>query len=62
MGGEVSTVWFDRNKISPLTAETDSVATACENVSHLIEAEVKNGVPKNRIVIGNFISVNTSLP
>ncbi|XP_041352716.1 lysophospholipase-like protein 1 [Gigantopelta aegis] len=54
MGGAVSTVWFDRDQISPFTAETESLTTACKEVSHLIEAEVKNGIPKNRIVIGGF--------
>lgn len=52
MMGHQSTVWFNRKKISPFVAEDESVNPMCEKISELIDLEIKNGVPFNRIIIG----------
>ena len=53
MLGRPSTVWFDRAQISPhADDDIESVTEACSNLHELIEEEVKNGIPRERIVIG----------
>ncbi|XP_014773447.1 lysophospholipase-like protein 1 isoform X1 [Octopus bimaculoides] len=54
MMGHQSTVWFNRKKISPFVAEDESVIPMCEKISELIDLEIKNGIPFNRIIIGGF--------
>ena len=55
MLGNPSTVWFDRKQISPFVAEDESVPVMCEKLSQLIDLEVKNGIPLNRIIVGKFL-------
>lgn len=54
MMGNPSTVWFDRKQISPFVPEDESVLHMCENLSKLIDLEVQNGIPLNRIIVGGF--------
>ncbi|XKL62393.1 hypothetical protein PGB90_002226 [Kerria lacca] len=51
--GEISNVWFDRLQISPnCTEHLESLNPMCEELKKLIDQEVKEGIPLNRIVIG----------
>ncbi|KAL6081019.1 hypothetical protein STEG23_027852 [Scotinomys teguina] len=55
MKGEPSNVWFDRFKISNDCPEhLESVDGMCQVLTELIDAEVKNGIQKSRILIGGF--------
>ncbi|GAB1607238.1 lysophospholipase-like protein 1 [Argonauta hians] len=54
MMGHQSTVWFNRQKISPFVSEDESIAPMCEKISQLIDLETQNGIPFNRILIGGF--------
>lgn len=48
-----SHVWFDRKSISIDSLESrKSLANSYELVNELIENELKNGIPINRIVVG----------
>ncbi|XKL62390.1 hypothetical protein PGB90_002225 [Kerria lacca] len=50
--GEISNVWFDRLQISPnCTEHLESLNPMCEELKKLIDQEVKEGIPLNRIVI-----------
>ena len=54
MRGALSTVWFDRHKISRDSPEhLESVNAMCGALGRVIEEEVKAGVPKHRMIIGN---------
>ncbi|MEE6522212.1 hypothetical protein FKM82_020648 [Ascaphus truei] len=56
MRGELSTVWFDRHKISIESPEhLDSVDSMCQVLTNLINEEVKMGIMKNRILLGKII-------
>ncbi|KAH0517617.1 Acyl-protein thioesterase 1 [Microtus ochrogaster] len=47
--------WFDIIGLSPDSQEDESgIKQAAENVKALIEQEVKNGIPSNRIILGGF--------
>jgi len=47
--------WFDITGLSPDSQEDEpGIKQAAENVKALIEQEVKNGIPSNRIVLGGF--------
>ncbi|XP_025333529.1 acyl-protein thioesterase 1 isoform X6 [Canis lupus baileyi] len=47
--------WFDIFGLSPDSQEDEpGIKQAAENVKALIEQEVKNGIPSNRIVLGGF--------
>ncbi|KAM4770862.1 lysophospholipase-like protein 1 [Rhinophrynus dorsalis] len=55
MRGAMSTVWFDRYKISADSPEhLDSVDSMCQTLTNLINEEVKAGIQKNRILVGGF--------
>ncbi|KAG4070003.1 hypothetical protein HA402_013663 [Bradysia odoriphaga] len=55
LDGEKSHVWFDRKSISIDALESrKSLASSYELVNELIEAELNNGIPINRIVVGGF--------
>ncbi|XP_033634226.1 lysophospholipase-like protein 1 [Asterias rubens] len=54
-GGALSSVWYDRTRISPNVPEllktTDPV---CEQLGAIIQNEVDGGIDKQRIVLGGF--------
>ena len=53
MRGALSTVWFDRLKISRDCPEhLESIDAMCSTLGSIIEGEVKAGIPKDRVVIG----------
>ncbi|XP_004685298.1 PREDICTED: lysophospholipase-like protein 1 [Condylura cristata] len=55
MKGGVSNVWFDRFKISNDVPEhLESIDLMCQILTDLIDDEVKNGIKKNRILVGGF--------
>ncbi|XP_070578678.1 lysophospholipase-like protein 1 [Ptychodera flava] len=55
MMGHLSTVWFDRRKIANNVPENlDSVDSMADALGQLINAEVSQGIPKERIVVGGF--------
>ncbi|XP_035529155.1 lysophospholipase-like protein 1 [Morone saxatilis] len=55
MRGSLSTVWFDRYKISRDCQEhLESIDTMCTTLGSVIQDEVNAGIPKHRIVIGGF--------
>lgn len=46
-------MWFDRKAIEPSARESrKSMAAIYESVKELVDAEVTNGIPLNRIVVG----------
>ncbi|XP_003965792.1 lysophospholipase-like protein 1 isoform X2 [Takifugu rubripes] len=55
MRGALSTVWFDRYKISRDCPEhLESIDTMCSSLGAVIQEEVKAGIPTHRIIIGGF--------
>lgn len=51
--GAMSTVWFDRYKISNDCPEhIESIDSMCRGLTDVINDEIKNGIAKNRILIG----------
>uniref|UniRef100_A0A3Q3W9R6 palmitoyl-protein hydrolase n=1 Tax=Mola mola TaxID=94237 RepID=A0A3Q3W9R6_MOLML len=55
MRGSLSTVWFDRNKISRDCPEhLESIDAMCSTLGSVIQDEVNIGIPKHRIIIGGF--------
>ncbi|XP_053571019.1 acyl-protein thioesterase 1 [Bombina bombina] len=47
--------WFDIIGLSPDAQEDDAgIKRASENIKAIIDQEVKNGIPSNRIVLGGF--------
>ncbi|XP_029815181.1 acyl-protein thioesterase 1 isoform X1 [Manacus vitellinus] len=47
--------WFDITGLSPDSQEDEAgIKQAAENVKALIDQEVKNGIPSNRIILGGF--------
>ncbi|XP_035293203.1 acyl-protein thioesterase 1-like isoform X1 [Cricetulus griseus] len=47
--------WFDIIGLSPDSHEDESgIKQAAESVKSLIDQEVKNGIPSNRIILGGF--------
>ena len=53
MRGALSTVWFDRNKISPDSPEhRESIDGMCNTLGSIIQDEVNAGIPKHRMLIG----------
>lgn len=58
MKGAFSTVWFDRYKISNECPEhIESIDSMCRGLTDLINDEIKNGIAKNRILIGKTVEV-----
>ncbi|KMQ98311.1 lysophospholipase-like protein 1-like protein [Lasius niger] len=54
-GGMMQNVWFDRMAISNQVPEhVKSIDSMCQNISELIDREVANGIPFNRIILGGF--------
>lgn len=50
--------WFDLMGLSPDAPEDEAgIKKAAENIKALIEHEMKNGIPANRIVLGGFSQV-----
>ncbi|XP_051922561.1 lysophospholipase-like protein 1 [Hippocampus zosterae] len=55
MHGVLSTVWFDRYKISYDSPEhLQSIDAMCSTLGSIIQDEVLAGIPKHRIIIGGF--------
>ncbi|XP_038252084.1 lysophospholipase-like protein 1 isoform X1 [Dermochelys coriacea] len=55
MRGALSTVWFDRWKISNECPEhIESIDSMCQVLTNVIDEEVKNGISKNKIILGGF--------
>ncbi|KAL2770775.1 lysophospholipase-like protein 1 isoform e, partial [Daubentonia madagascariensis] len=55
MKGGLSSVWFDRFKISSDCPEhLESIDIMCQVLTDLIDDEVKSGIKKNRILVGGF--------
>ncbi|KAM7360318.1 lysophospholipase-like protein 1 [Cochliomyia hominivorax] len=53
--GQLSNVWFDRESISITAPENrQSLEEIYENVYDIINGEVSQGIPMNRIIIGGF--------
>ncbi|XP_053971874.1 lysophospholipase-like protein 1 [Hylaeus anthracinus] len=53
--GMPSNVWFNRKSIAiNVSEEVESINSMCQNISELIDKEVSNGIPYNRIIIGGF--------
>ncbi|XP_010224661.1 PREDICTED: acyl-protein thioesterase 2 [Tinamus guttatus] len=47
--------WFDLMGLSPDAPEDEAgIKKAAENIKAIIEHEVKNGIPPNRIILGGF--------
>lgn len=59
MKGGLSNVWFDRFKISNDSPEhLESIDRMCQVLTELIDDEVKNGIQKSRILVGEvFITL-----
>ncbi|CAB1430878.1 unnamed protein product [Pleuronectes platessa] len=55
MRGAMSTVWFDRLKISrDCPEDLESIDDMCSTLGSIIEGEVNAGIHKDRVVIGGF--------
>ncbi|KAK2910680.1 hypothetical protein Q8A73_008395 [Channa argus] len=55
MRGALSTVWFDRYKISQDCPEhLESIDAMCSTLNSIIQEEVNAGIPKHRMLIGGF--------
>ncbi|XP_025963580.1 lysophospholipase-like protein 1 isoform X1 [Dromaius novaehollandiae] len=55
MKGALSTAWFDRYKISNDCSEhIETIDSMCHQLTDLINDEIKNGIAKNRILVGGF--------
>ena len=54
MMGQLSTVWYDRRHISPSAPDDESVDEMAAQLTALIQSEVDDGIPLNRIVVGKF--------
>uniref|UniRef100_A0A8C8C726 palmitoyl-protein hydrolase n=1 Tax=Oncorhynchus tshawytscha TaxID=74940 RepID=A0A8C8C726_ONCTS len=55
MRGVLSNVWFDRYKISRDCLEhLESIDAMANSLGAVIQAEVRAGVPKHRMIIGGF--------
>ncbi|XP_034487794.1 lysophospholipase-like protein 1 [Drosophila innubila] len=55
LNGQPSTVWFDRRSVNIAAQESRKSMSECYNiVQQLIQTEVDNGIPLNRIIVGGF--------
>ena len=52
MMGQLSTVWYDRKQISPTASDNDTVDQMAAQLTELIQSEVDEGIPLNRIILG----------
>ena len=57
MMGQLSTVWYDRKQISPSAADDDSIDHMAAELTALIQSEVDNGIPLNRIIVGKSLFI-----
>lgn len=56
MKGALSTVWFDRYKISNDCPEhIETIDSMCKLLTELINEEIKNGIQKDRILLGKCL-------
>lgn len=55
MMGQPSTVWYDRKQILPTAPDDDSVDEMAAQLIELIQPEVDNGIPRNRIIFGKLM-------
>ena len=54
-GGLHSNVWFDRRILELEAAEdTATMDAMCDNIDALIQLEVNKGIPRSRILLGEF--------
>lgn len=61
MRGALSTVWFDRYKISRFCPEhLESIDSMCQTLGALIQDQVKAGVPAHRIIVGRDSALELS--
>lgn len=62
MRGALSTVWFDRNKITPDCPEhRESIDGMCNTLGSIIQDEVNAGIPKHRMLIGMDLILTSCL-
>ncbi|EDV93856.1 lysophospholipase-like protein 1 [Drosophila grimshawi] len=55
LNGQLSNVWFDRRSINIAAMESKKSMSQCYNiVQQLIQNEVDQGIPLNRIIVGGF--------
>ena len=52
MMGQLSTVWYDRKQISPSAADDETVDRMAAQLTELIQSEVNEGIPLDRIILG----------
>ena len=51
----MSNVWFDRENVTPVcTKHNDSMEEMCQEVDKMIDVEVENGIPRDRVILGIF--------
>uniref|UniRef100_A0A493ST01 palmitoyl-protein hydrolase n=1 Tax=Anas platyrhynchos platyrhynchos TaxID=8840 RepID=A0A493ST01_ANAPP len=51
--------WFDLMGLTPDAPEDEAgIKKAAENIKAIIEHEMKNGIPANRIILGGFSQVS----
>lgn len=62
MRGAQSNVWFDRHKISQDCPEhLESIDSMCDDLSAIVQEEIRAGIPKHRMVIGMATGLSLSL-
>lgn len=55
LNGELSSVWFDRRSLNIAAEESRKSMSECyDNVKKIIQSEVDQGIPVNRIIVGGF--------
>ncbi|XP_066991703.2 lysophospholipase-like protein 1 isoform X2 [Anabrus simplex] len=55
LGGQRSHVWFDRLQISPdVPEDLTTIDSMAQELSVLVNKEVEQGIPLNRIIVGGF--------
>ncbi|XP_017103213.2 lysophospholipase-like protein 1 [Drosophila bipectinata] len=55
LDGQLSNVWFDRKSVNIAAQESKKSMSRCyDSVNKLIDEEVANGIPLNRIIVGGF--------
>ena len=58
MGHGHITVWFDWERIDPsIPEDLQSIDPMCDEIAKVIQQEVKLGIPKNKIILGEFLKV-----
>lgn len=63
MKGAQSHVWFDRHKISQDCPEhLESIDSMCNNLSAIVQDEIRAGIPKHRMIIGMVDSILVLTP